>query len=163
MRTDLVRGLTPFIVITRDVQVRGTCVCQQPSVNALLVHLRTIQLWFRQWFETIQTRNHYQNLWWPSHLTHKCVTSPQCVKHWNRCHATSILLYVYILFVNCSNGNDLAHIIHAFQHVKCLIYPPIYVTRMNAMSAQQRACPLVCGAMANYGYWRESRVNSYSI
>ena len=36
--------------------------------------------WFGWWLGTKQATSHYLNQWWPSLLTHICVSGPQCVR-----------------------------------------------------------------------------------
>ena len=46
----------------------------------LKVQFTIFQHWFRQWLGAEQATSHYLNQWWPSSMTHICVTRPQWVK-----------------------------------------------------------------------------------
>ena len=42
----------------------------------------SIQHWFRKWLDADQATGHYLDQWWPSLLTHMCITQPQWVNTW---------------------------------------------------------------------------------
>ena len=45
--------------------------------------------WFRWWLGADQATNHYLNQWWPSLLTHICVTRPQ----WRELSAMTVMIH----------------------------------------------------------------------
>ena len=49
------------------------------NVFCWMFKLTVFQHWFWQWLGTGQATSHYLNQWWPSILTHICVTWPQWV------------------------------------------------------------------------------------
>ena len=52
----------------------GTCYRINPWNMFLMVQLTISQYWFKWWLGAKQATSHYLNQWWPSLLTHACVS-----------------------------------------------------------------------------------------
>ena len=57
--------------------------------------------WFMQWLGTEQVPSHWLNQWWPSSVTHTCITRPQCFKvsHYNDVIMSAIISQITSLTI----------------------------------------------------------------
>ena len=76
------------------------CISFQISVKIAIIYLTISYSWFKQSFGTEKASSHYLKQWWPSLLTHICITRPRWVKAVT-CVTTEIIWW-------CTNDDHLA-------------------------------------------------------
>ena len=100
----------------------------------LEVQLTIFQHCLRQWVGAEQATSHYLNQWWPSSMTHICVTWPQWVKQSIHCHHEHI---------------DHEHITHVeYVGVECL-----YKYHIAACILANRKSEHICSLHTFLGYF----------